>query len=164
MGFLGGTGGEVNEGEVPVDIRASPLPAWHVVGLWTPHAGCLWGCWRLLEVSVGQAGPMGSLTPPPSPRPDVKKMLLGKLSKQQIARGFKALEELEAALQKQPPQATHLEDLSSSFYTIIPHNFRRARPAPINSPDLLCAKKDMLLVRCQGTRRVASLPEEGSCW
>ncbi|NWT15899.1 PARP3 polymerase, partial [Vireo altiloquus] len=77
---------------------------------------------------------------------DVKKMPLGKLSKQQIARGFEALEELEAALREQPPQATRLEELSSRFYTIIPHNFGRARPPPINSPDLLRAKKDMLLV------------------
>ncbi|NXA88959.1 PARP3 polymerase, partial [Melanocharis versteri] len=74
---------------------------------------------------------------------DVK---LGKLSKQQIARGFEALEELEAALREQPPQATRLEELSSRFYTIIPHNFGRARPPPIDSPDLLRAKKDMLLV------------------
>ncbi|NXM70070.1 PARP3 polymerase, partial [Serilophus lunatus] len=77
---------------------------------------------------------------------DVKKMPLGKLSKQQIAKGFEALEELEEALQEQPPQAARLEELSSRFYTIVPHNFGRARPPPINSPDLLRAKKDMLLV------------------
>ncbi|XP_009874297.1 PREDICTED: poly [ADP-ribose] polymerase 3 [Apaloderma vittatum] len=77
---------------------------------------------------------------------DVKKMPLGNLSKQQIARGFEALEELEAALQEQPPKAACLEDLSSRFYTIIPHNFGRARPPPINTPELLRAKKDMLLV------------------
>ncbi|NXC76689.1 PARP3 polymerase, partial [Anhinga anhinga] len=77
---------------------------------------------------------------------DVKKMPLGKLSKQQIARGFEVLGELEAVLQEQPPQAARLENLSSHFYTIIPHNFGRARPPPINSPNLLRAKKDMLLV------------------
>ncbi|NXQ36125.1 PARP3 polymerase, partial [Alaudala cheleensis] len=77
---------------------------------------------------------------------DVKKMPLGKLSKQQIARGFEALEELETVLREQPHQATRLEELSSRFYTIVPHNFGRARPPPINSPDLLRAKKDMLLV------------------
>ncbi|NXX97442.1 PARP3 polymerase, partial [Centropus bengalensis] len=77
---------------------------------------------------------------------DVKKMPLGKLSKQQITKGFEALEELEAALGEQPPRAAHLEELSSRFYTIIPHNFGRARPPPINSPELLRAKKDMLLV------------------
>lgn len=93
----------------------------------------------------------------------MKKMPLGKLSKQQITRGFEALEELEAALQEQPPKAARLEDLSSRFYTIVPHNFGRARPPPINSPDLLRAKKDMLLVRCQGTQRVASFPKSGFC-
>uniref|UniRef100_A0A8B9C8M8 Poly [ADP-ribose] polymerase n=1 Tax=Anser brachyrhynchus TaxID=132585 RepID=A0A8B9C8M8_9AVES len=77
---------------------------------------------------------------------DVKKMPLGKLSKQQITRGFEALEELEAALREQPPRAARLEELSSRFYTIVPHNFGRARPPPIDSPDLLRAKKDMLLV------------------
>ncbi|KAL2299678.1 hypothetical protein Nmel_012523 [Mimus melanotis] len=76
----------------------------------------------------------------------VKKMPLGKLSKQQIVRGFEALEELEAALKEKPPQTTCLEELSSCFYTIIPHNFGRARPPTINSPDLLHAKKDMLLL------------------
>ncbi|KAM9182402.1 protein mono-ADP-ribosyltransferase PARP3 [Mergus octosetaceus] len=77
---------------------------------------------------------------------DVKKMPLGKLSKQQITRGFEALEELEAALREQPPRAARLEELSSRFYTIVPHNFGRARPPLIDSPDLLRAKKDMLLV------------------
>ncbi|KAM9374573.1 protein mono-ADP-ribosyltransferase PARP3 [Phaethornis superciliosus] len=77
---------------------------------------------------------------------DVKKMPLGKLSKQQIARGFEAVEDLEAELQDQAPQAARLEELSSRFYTIVPHNFGRARPPPINSSELLRAKKDMLLV------------------
>ncbi|XP_014385216.1 PREDICTED: poly [ADP-ribose] polymerase 3 isoform X2 [Myotis brandtii] len=79
---------------------------------------------------------------------DVKKMPLGKLSKQQIARGFEALEALEAALKGQEDVAggRSLEDLSSHFYTLIPHNFGRSRPPPINSLELLRAKKDMLLV------------------
>ncbi|XP_016072388.1 PREDICTED: poly [ADP-ribose] polymerase 3 [Miniopterus natalensis] len=77
---------------------------------------------------------------------DVKKMPLGKLSKQQIARGFEALEALEVAL-KAPEDGGHsLEELSSHFYTVIPHNFGRNRPPPINSLELLQAKKDMLLV------------------
>lgn len=79
---------------------------------------------------------------------DVKKMPLGKLSKQQIARGFEALEALEEAL-KDPGNVAggrSLEDLSSHFYTVIPHNFGRSRPPPIKSLELLRAKKDMLLV------------------
>lgn len=77
---------------------------------------------------------------------DVKKMPLGKLSKQQIARGFEALEALEAALRGPADGGRSLEELSSHFYTVIPHNFGRSRPPPINSLELLQAKKDMLLV------------------
>lgn len=79
--------------------------------------------------------------------PDVKKMPLGKLSKQQIARGFEALEALEAAMKNPTGDGRSLEELSSCFYTVIPHNFGRSRPPPINSPEVLQAKKDMLLVR-----------------
>nr|XP_044992540.1 protein mono-ADP-ribosyltransferase PARP3 [Jaculus jaculus] len=77
---------------------------------------------------------------------DVKKMPLGKLSKQQIARGFEALEALEGALKAPPGAGQSLEELSSHFYTVIPHDFGRSRPPPINSLDILQAKKDMLLV------------------
>lgn len=77
---------------------------------------------------------------------DVKKMPLGKLSKQQIAKGFEALEALEAALKGDRAGGPSLEDLSSHFYTVIPHNFGRSRPPPITSPAVLQAKKDMLLV------------------
>ncbi|XP_044307387.1 protein mono-ADP-ribosyltransferase PARP3 [Varanus komodoensis] len=77
---------------------------------------------------------------------DVKKMPLGKLSKQQIAKGFEALEAIEAALKKQPPSQKELQDLSSRFYTIIPHNFGRSRPPPIDTQEIVQAKKDMLLV------------------
>nr|XP_020659542.1 poly [ADP-ribose] polymerase 3 [Pogona vitticeps] len=77
---------------------------------------------------------------------DVKKMPLGKLSKQQIAKGFEALEAIETALQKPPPSQKQLEELSSRFYTIIPHNFGRNRPPPIDTQEVIQAKKDMLLV------------------
>ncbi|EGW08878.1 protein mono-ADP-ribosyltransferase PARP3 isoform X1 [Cricetulus griseus] len=77
---------------------------------------------------------------------DVKKMPLGKLSKQQIARGFEALEALEEAIKTPTGGGQSLEELSSRFYTVIPHNFGRSRPPPISSPEILRAKKDMLLV------------------
>uniref|UniRef100_A0A6P8P0U4 Poly [ADP-ribose] polymerase n=1 Tax=Geotrypetes seraphini TaxID=260995 RepID=A0A6P8P0U4_GEOSA len=76
---------------------------------------------------------------------DVKKMPLGKLSKQQIAKGFEALEEIETALEKADSRA-RLEELSSRFYTIIHHNFGRTRPPIIDSAAVIQAKKDMLLV------------------
>lgn len=81
------------------------------------------------------------------PPADVKKMPLGKLSKQQIAKGFEALEAIEKALQKPSQPYGQLEELSSHFYTVIPHNFGRARPPSINTQEVLQAKKDMLLVR-----------------
>lgn len=77
-------------------------------------------------------------------------MPLGKLSKQQIARGFEVLETLEEAIRNPTGGGQSLEELSSRFYTVIPHNFGRNRPPPISSPEILQAKKDMLLVRAGG--------------
>ncbi|XP_061423027.1 protein mono-ADP-ribosyltransferase PARP3 isoform X2 [Lethenteron reissneri] len=76
---------------------------------------------------------------------DVKKMPLGKLSKAQIGRGFDALEAIEEALRTAAGQR-NLESLSSTFFTIIPHNFGRMRPPVINSQEIIRNKKDMLLV------------------
>ncbi|KAG9471474.1 protein mono-ADP-ribosyltransferase PARP3 [Eleutherodactylus coqui] len=76
---------------------------------------------------------------------DIKKMPLGKLSKAQIAKGFDALEELQAALDRKANKK-ELSELSSRFYTIIPHNFGRQIPPVIDTLDVLQAKKDMLLV------------------
>ncbi|KAM9325463.1 protein mono-ADP-ribosyltransferase PARP3-like [Gastrophryne carolinensis] len=76
---------------------------------------------------------------------DIKKMPLGKLSKSQIAKGFDALEELQAALDRKAKK-NELSELSSRFYTIIPHNFGRQIPPVIDSQEILQAKKDMLLV------------------
>ena len=49
--------------------------------------------------------------------PDVKKMPLGKLSKQQIARGFEALEEVEAALKAPTDSGRSLEALEKEMAT-----------------------------------------------
>ncbi|XP_039693855.1 protein mono-ADP-ribosyltransferase PARP3 [Pteropus medius] len=78
---------------------------------------------------------------------DIKKLPQEMLSQLQITQGFAALEKLEEAL-RAPTDAGHsLNELSSRFYTIIPHNFGRKKPPPIDSFTLLQAKKDMLLVR-----------------
>uniref|UniRef100_A0A3P9IU24 Poly [ADP-ribose] polymerase n=1 Tax=Oryzias latipes TaxID=8090 RepID=A0A3P9IU24_ORYLA len=76
---------------------------------------------------------------------DIKKMPLGKLSKVQIAKGFEVLEEIEAALNK-PSQRHLLEELSSKFFTTIPHNFGRNRPPTINTKEIIEHKKQMLMV------------------
>ncbi|KAJ8301262.1 hypothetical protein KUTeg_020249 [Tegillarca granosa] len=76
---------------------------------------------------------------------DVKKMPLGKLSKTQIAKGFECLDELEEALNKKKPKKT-LMDLTSRFYTLIPHDFGRRVPPVIDNAETLREKMDMLLI------------------
>ncbi|XP_037107967.1 protein mono-ADP-ribosyltransferase PARP3 [Syngnathus acus] len=76
---------------------------------------------------------------------DIKKMPLGKLSKLQIAKGFEVLEEIEAAL-TQKSKRPQLEELSSKFFTAIPHNFGRNRPPIIDNNDIVDKKKEMLMV------------------
>lgn len=78
---------------------------------------------------------------------DIKKMPLGKLSKQQIAKGFEALEAIDEAMKKKSNEKK-LAELTSKFFTIIPHNFGRSRPPVINTDSILQSKKEMLLVRC----------------
>ena len=75
-------------------------------------------------------------------------MPLGKLSKPQIAKGFDVLEEIQAALDHKQPVAK-LRELSSKFYTVIPHSFGRKLPPTIDSAETLQKKRDMLLVRSQ---------------
>jgi len=75
---------------------------------------------------------------------DVKKMPLGKISKSQIAKGFEALEQIEDALNN--GRLSQLAELSSLFYTLIPHDFGRNRPPTIDDSDTLRRKMDMLMV------------------
>ncbi|XP_037346780.2 protein mono-ADP-ribosyltransferase PARP3 [Pungitius pungitius] len=77
---------------------------------------------------------------------DIKKMPLGKLSKIQIAKGFDVLEEIEAAIDKKGGNIKKLEELSSKFFTTIPHNFGRTRPPTINDKEIVEKKKEMLMV------------------
>lgn len=76
---------------------------------------------------------------------DIKKMPLGKLSKMQIAKGFDVLEEIEAAINQKVKKA-RLEELSSKFFTTIPHNFGRNRPPTIDHKEVIEQKKEMLMV------------------
>eukprot|EP01126_Amoeba_proteus_P018010 TRINITY_DN1894_c0_g2_i5.p1 TRINITY_DN1894_c0_g2~~TRINITY_DN1894_c0_g2_i5.p1 ORF type:complete len:400 (-),score=89.99 TRINITY_DN1894_c0_g2_i5:75-1274(-) len=75
---------------------------------------------------------------------DVNKMPLGKLSVAQVDRGHAALDEIEKALKK--PRSDSLPELSSRFYTVIPHSFGRSRPPVIDSAEALQQKRDMLAV------------------
>lgn len=75
---------------------------------------------------------------------DVKKMPLGKLSKGQIAKGFEVLDDIEKVLKKE--KSGNLKELSSKFYTVIPHDFGRKIPPVIGDEETLRSKMDMLLV------------------
>ena len=84
---------------------------------------------------------------------DVKKMPLGKLSKSQIAKGFEVLEELEAVMENKKKGS--YADISSKFYTAIPHDFGRTRPKPIDTREALQQKYDMLAVSEQDRFSIA---------
>ncbi|MEK6233404.1 MAG: WGR domain-containing protein [Planctomycetales bacterium] len=75
---------------------------------------------------------------------DVKKMPLGQLKKSQVQKGYEVLEDLETAIESNRRQ--RILDLSSRFYTTIPHAFGRNVPPPIDTSDLLQKKFDMLNV------------------
>ena len=53
---------------------------------------------------------------------NVNKMPLGKLSKNSIQKGYKVLQELEEELNKKKSNEKTLSDLSSQFYSLIPHD------------------------------------------
>jgi len=74
---------------------------------------------------------------------DIKKMPLGKLSKGQIAKGLAALIEVEEAIKNKAKSDT-IAELSSKFFTLIPHNFGRSKP-PVLDPTAIRAKKDVML-------------------
>jgi poly [ADP-ribose] polymerase 2/3/4 len=75
---------------------------------------------------------------------DVKKMPLGQLSKTQVSKGFEVLEELEEAIEKKKTKL--VEQVTSRFYTVIPHAFGRRVPPIIDTLELLQKKFDMLNV------------------
>jgi poly [ADP-ribose] polymerase len=75
---------------------------------------------------------------------DVKKMPLGQLTKSQVQKGYEVLEELELAIDGK--KAKPINELSSRFYTLIPHAFGRRVPPPIDTSDLLQKKYEMLNV------------------
>ena len=75
---------------------------------------------------------------------DVKKMPLGQITKAQVKKGYEALEELESAIDAGSTKL--ITDLSSRFYTLIPHAFGRRVPPPISTLDVLQKKFDMLNV------------------
>ena len=75
---------------------------------------------------------------------DVKKMPLGNLSKTQVEKGFDVLVALEKHIKAR--KAKLVEELTSQFYTVIPHAFGRRTPPLIDTQELLDKKLEMLNV------------------
>lgn len=75
---------------------------------------------------------------------DVKKMPLGQLSKSQVDKGFDVLEDLEKAIKSK--KQSEIMNVTSRFYTVIPHSFGRRVPPIIDTMELLQKKMDMLNV------------------
>ncbi|XP_067093033.1 protein mono-ADP-ribosyltransferase PARP3-like [Osmerus mordax] len=71
-----------------------------------------------------------------------EKMPLGNLSKMQILKGIAVLNEIKEALNR---GARGLEELSSKFYTTIPHNFGRDKPTTIDTMEILEEKEKEML-------------------
>lgn len=83
---------------------------------------------------------------------DANKLPLGKLSKATITRGFQALKDLAAVIddnslaQDVYGKAFHaaVEDLSNSYYSVIPHAFGRNRPPVIANVDAVKREIELL--------------------
>jgi len=74
---------------------------------------------------------------------DVDKMPLGNLSQAQVQKGRKALEDVEKAIEAKK-NAKLLGELSSKYYTAIPHIFGRKAPPAISDETLLGKEFDLM--------------------
>ncbi|KAG0197840.1 Poly [ADP-ribose] polymerase 2 [Mortierella sp. GBA30] len=76
---------------------------------------------------------------------DADKMPLGKLAKTTILHGYEVLKKISEVLDKNNPgRRDELIQLSSEFYTVIPHNFGRHTPPIIQDAPMLKKKLEML--------------------
>uniref|UniRef100_G0TVS4 Poly [ADP-ribose] polymerase n=1 Tax=Trypanosoma vivax (strain Y486) TaxID=1055687 RepID=G0TVS4_TRYVY len=74
---------------------------------------------------------------------DTNRMPLGKISKGQVLQAYSVLKEVEECL---GAHASKLEELSSRFYTLIPHSFGAQRPPVIRTREMIKQKLKMLEV------------------
>lgn len=67
---------------------------------------------------------------------DLKKMPLGKISRDQISKAYKILNELQDAIERKASKIQML-DASNRFFTVIPHDFGMDSPPVIETLELL---------------------------
>jgi hypothetical protein len=75
---------------------------------------------------------------------DLKKMPLGKISKRQILQGYRVLSDIEAALGAASVSRGTLADLTTRFYTLVPHDFGETAPPLIESSETVAKKQKLL--------------------
>ena len=77
---------------------------------------------------------------------DSSRMPLGKLAKETLNEGYKILKEIESELDKTNPNNNNLLNLSSKFFTMIPHDFgfKKMSNFIINNKDILKNKIEMI--------------------
>jgi poly [ADP-ribose] polymerase len=83
---------------------------------------------------------------------DANKLPLGKLSKATITRGFQALKDLSALIDDPATSSSvhgmaygpAVEQLSNTFYSLIPHAFGRNRPPVINNQSMVKTEIELL--------------------
>eukprot|EP00005_Dracoamoeba_jomungandri_P000909 CAMPEP_0174254406 /NCGR_PEP_ID=MMETSP0439-20130205/3732_1 /TAXON_ID=0 /ORGANISM="Stereomyxa ramosa, Strain Chinc5" /LENGTH=1042 /DNA_ID=CAMNT_0015335969 /DNA_START=19 /DNA_END=3144 /DNA_ORIENTATION=- len=78
---------------------------------------------------------------------DIKKMPLGKLTKEHIQKGYQALTDIQNILASSDTdnvKRAKLLDCTNKFYTLIPHDFGDEQPPLIDNDELLKKKLDMI--------------------
>jgi hypothetical protein len=75
---------------------------------------------------------------------DLIKMPLGKLSRNQLNKGYKVLHELQTLIENGATNKTAIIDASNRFYTLIPHNFSRAKPIILDKIDMIQSKTEII--------------------
>jgi len=95
---------------------------------------------------------------------DIKRMPLGELSKETVLKGYQILRDIEAVLEGK--SKGNLSDLSSQFYTNIPHNFgmKHMSHFTINTQEKLKEKLDLItnLVDIQVATSIVNLSKKKS--
>ncbi|KAG2378279.1 hypothetical protein C9374_008422 [Naegleria lovaniensis] len=84
---------------------------------------------------------------------DTNKLPLGKLSKNQVQKGYEILKKIQDVIDGKN-KSDDLESLSSRFFTLIPHDFGRRNPPVINQKTML--QKKIELVESLAELEVAS--------
>jgi len=95
-----------------------------------------------------------SIHPPPFSqiRANNNPQQLGKLKKSHVQKGYEVLKKIEKVLGTVPVNRNKLNELASTFYSLIPHDFGMSRPPPIDTSKKIKKKLAMLEVCCVSLR------------